>query len=69
MHWFGYDTPCAVQAQDTIVWNSGAMVIKPETKVFNQMMDMLPNVTRYDSNRKIEDGVDPFLNGGYSDQE
>jgi len=44
MHWFDYPTPCATQANDNIEWNSGAMVISPNTDVFNEMVDLLPSV-------------------------
>ena len=41
MHWFDYPTPCAVQANDNIEWNSGAMVITPNTKVFDDLVILL----------------------------
>lgn len=69
MHWFKYPTPCGIQAHDQIAWNSGALVIKPDTAVFDQMMDMLPNISRYELKKIPENGEDIFLNAGYGDQE
>jgi len=48
MHWFEYDTPCAIQAHDEIEWNSGVMVITPNATVFDDMISRLPDVTRLD---------------------
>jgi len=42
-HWFDYPTPCAIQAGDNISWNTGALVIRPDTHVFEQMLSQLPN--------------------------
>ena len=66
MHWFEYDTPCGIQAKDDVAWNSGAMVITPDTAVFEQMLSQLPNVIRYEGGTEYHE--DP-LTGGYSDQE
>eukprot|EP00804_Cyclotella_cryptica_P013151 CCRYP_006964-RA/>CCRYP_006964-RA protein AED:0.27 eAED:-0.46 QI:0/-1/0/1/-1/0/1/0/210 len=66
MHWFDYPTPCGTQQKGDISWNSGAMVIKPSTELFDQMMKQLPQVRRYDTNKVFAE--DP-LNAGYSDQD
>lgn len=65
MHWFDYATPCGIQAGNIntgndINWNSGAMVIRPDTKVFNEMLSELPNISRYDNTRVYE--RDPLHN-------
>ncbi|KAL7541498.1 hypothetical protein ACHAXR_010975 [Thalassiosira sp. AJA248-18] len=65
-HWFDYPTPCAIQSGDDISWNSGAMVITPDSKTFEQMLSRLPGLKRYNE-RKIYH-IDPFT-GGHSDQE
>lgn len=45
MHWFDYPTPIATQSpDDPTTWNSGAMVISPNATIFQQMMDILPEV-------------------------
>lgn len=49
MHWFDYPMPCAIQTpDDPMTWNSGAMVIQPNATVFQQMLDVLPQVRAYD---------------------
>ena len=58
-HWFDYMpdeancTVSAIQATDNIEWNSGAMVITPNTQVFEDMLNVLPTVTAYQ--RKLEE--------------
>jgi hypothetical protein len=47
MHWFDYPTPCGTQPVGEIEQNSGAMVIEPSKKHFDQMMQILPKATRY----------------------
>lgn len=66
MHWFDYPTPCATQAQDQIEWNSGAMVISPDTDVFNAMALTLPKVHKL-TPESFASPVDN-LNSGYHDQ-
>ena len=66
MHWFDYDTPCAIQAKDDLNWNSGAMVIHPDTYAFEEMVRTLPKIQRYGSNQVYEH--DPLTNG-YGDQD
>ena len=66
MHWFGYPAPCGTQQKGDIAWNSGAMVIEPSTEIFNQMIEPLALLNRYNSSHAYE--KDP-LNGGYSDQD
>ena len=68
MHWFKYPAPCGVQPKGDVSWNSGAMVIEPSTKIFNDMMELLPRVKRYGPPYGKEFADDP-LNGGYSDQD
>ena len=65
-HWFHYPTPCAIQAGDDFNWNSGAMVITPDSKTFQQMLSRLPSIKRYDETKVYHS--DP-MTGGYSDQE
>ena len=45
------------------------MVIEPKTKVFNKMIYMLSNITKYDAKKIPENDTDIFQQGGYSDQE
>ena len=65
MHWFDYPTPCGIQAKDDLAWNSGAMVIKPDTQIFQQMLRRLPDVQRYEKGSHKKDP----LTAGYSDQD
>ena len=67
MHWFDYPAPCAIQTKDDISWNSGAMVIEPNTQIFYKMVDMLPRLRKFTKTDEAFD-VDP-LNSGYSDQD
>jgi hypothetical protein len=66
MHWLDYPTPCAIQANDNIEWNSGAMVIAPDTVVFNEMLELLPNVTAFDG-KSTSPGEDN-MNSAFHDQ-
>ena len=45
-HWFNYDTPCAIQANDNLEWNSGAMVITPNQTLFDDLIAKLPFVKK-----------------------
>jgi len=70
LHWFDYLTPCATQAKDNIEWNSGAMVIQPNTTTFQGLVDMVPRVKRFDRKMLSNDpseNVDNF-NSGYGQQ-
>lgn len=73
MHWYDYATPCAIEAKDDIDWNGGAMVIKPDAKVFQQMLSQLPKLQSYPLYRKSDDyrerryENDP-LTGGHGSQ-
>ena len=51
MHWYDYPAPAATGAQGRIEWNSGAMVIKPSTKMFNLLLEYLPKVRRWTRDR------------------
>jgi hypothetical protein len=42
MHWFDYPTPASTQACGVIEWNSGAMVIEPETSLYNTLLNYIP---------------------------
>jgi len=66
MHWFGYEAPCGTQQKGDLAWNSGAMVIEPSTKIFDQMLEPLALLHRYNGSHVYE--KDP-LHGGYSDQD
>jgi len=65
LHWFDYPAPAATQPKDQLEWNSGAMVIRPDTSVFDKMMDLLPKSSRFkgDINNRTEN-----WNSGYGDQ-
>lgn len=65
-HWFDYPTPCAIQGNDDLNWNSGAMVITPDSTKFQQMLGYLPDMKRFDAKKDYDS--DPMTNG-YSDQE
>mmetsp|Transcript_28625 Transcript_28625/g.43010 ORF Transcript_28625/g.43010 Transcript_28625/m.43010 type:complete len:364 (-) Transcript_28625:864-1955(-) len=65
-HWFDYPTPCAIQAGNDLNWNSGAMVITPDSMEFQQMLSRLPHLERYDANKAYDS--DP-MTSGYSDQD
>ena len=69
MHWFNYSThptPCAIQARDDMSWNTGAMVIQPDTQVFEQMLSQLGSIQKYENGQVYS--RDPLI-GGYSDQD
>ena len=64
-HWADYPTPCAIQAKDDLDWNSGAMVITPDTKLFEEMLSLLPNLKKFDSTKTYH--KDPIMSS-YHDQ-
>ena len=64
-HWFDYPTPCAIQAGNDLNWNSGAMVITPDSMEFQQMLSRLPHLEKYDANKAYDS--DP-MTSGYGDQ-
>lgn len=64
-HWFDYPTPCAIQSGYDLNWNSGAMVITPDSKTFQQMLSRLPSIKRYDKTKVYHS--DP-MTGGYGQQ-
>lgn len=66
LHWLDYPAPCGVQAKDGISWNSGAMVIRPDERIFEQMVGALPNVAKFDESDV--GGRDP-LTSGRTDQD
>jgi len=71
MHWFDYPSPCGIQAKDDLAWNSGALVVEPNTRLFNKMIDTLPLVKRWDV-EAVEAGKYPTTDSftsGYSDQD
>lgn len=68
MHWFDYPTPCATQANDNIEWNSGAMVISPNTDMFDTMVKMLPNVTVFDAKKLATENKTDNFNSGVGQQ-
>ena len=45
------------------------MVIEPNTKVFNKMIDMLSSIKKFDAKKIPDNDTDIFQQGGYSDQE
>ena len=67
LHWFDLPTPAATHT-GTIEWNSGAMVITPSFKIYQQLLQYIPKTRRWDkdtiTNRTAED---PW-NSGYHDQ-
>jgi hypothetical protein len=63
MHWFDYPTPCGTQAGGEIEQNSGAMVIEPSNKHFDQMMQILPKASKYTDKVQGDN-----WNSGYSQQ-
>lgn len=72
MHWFYYDTPTATQSfSDTMIWNSGAMVITPNTTAFDEMIEVLPTLQDYEmAVDTTADGIDHYMSsGGRSDQD
>ena len=66
-HWFDYETPIAIQAKNEIEWNSGAMVITPNSTLFNEMIDKLPQVQRLDHKKQKRNDTDGW-NSGYGNQ-
>ncbi len=60
-HWFDYPTPCAIQGDNDLDWNSGAMVITPDSTKFQQMLGYLPDLKRFDAKKAYDS--DPMTNG------
>mmetsp|Transcript_44599 Transcript_44599/g.49996 ORF Transcript_44599/g.49996 Transcript_44599/m.49996 type:complete len:382 (+) Transcript_44599:168-1313(+) len=77
MHWFGYDTPCGSMEKDTFQWNSGAMVLRPDAALLDEMLRALHDTKRFwgwglDNknrvrNKNFTEREDPG-NAAYSDQ-
>jgi hypothetical protein len=42
MHWFDYPTPAATQERATLEYNSGAMVIEPNAKLYATLLEHIP---------------------------
>lgn len=64
-HWFDYPTPAATVAGATIEWNSGAMVLTPSTKLYEQLLQYLAKSTTWDAKKK--DSNDTW-NSGFGQQ-
>ena len=47
MHWFVYPTPASTQTCGVIEWNTGAMVIEPETSLYNTLLSYIPRSRRW----------------------
>jgi hypothetical protein len=47
MHWFDHPTPAATQFCGVIGWNTGAMVIEPDTRLYNEMIKYIPRSKRW----------------------
>lgn len=60
-HWFDLPAPAATQARSTIEWNSGAMVIEPNTNLFKKMLKYIPKIHVWDS--KNDKGIDGYNSG------
>jgi len=63
MHWFDYPSPCGIQAKDDLVWNSGALVVTPNTRLFNEMVDTLPLIKRWGVKEGKYPTIDSFTSG------
>ena len=57
-HWFDYPAPAATHARGTIEWNSGAMVIEPNSTLYKILLDHV-SLTRPWKPSK-DDGVDTW---------
>jgi len=58
MHWFDYPAPAATGAKGRVEWNSGAMVIEPSADLYNQLLEYLPKVQKWDPD--IDHGIDAW---------
>jgi hypothetical protein len=63
MHWFDYPTPAATQGKGTIEWNSGAMVIEPDTQLFNTLLEYIPLARLWKPRTHGDDGTDTWNSG------
>jgi hypothetical protein len=58
MHWFDHPTPASTQAAGVIEWNTDAMVIEPDTHLYNEILNYIPRSRRWNS---LEDeGIDTW---------
>jgi hypothetical protein len=63
MHWFDYPTPAATQGKGTVEWNSGAMVIEPDTQLFNTLLEYIPLSRLWKPRTNGDDGTDTWNSG------
>lgn len=61
MHWFDYPAPAATMGKGTIEWNSGAMVIEPDTQLYNKLLEYLPKTRLWKP--ALDDGTDTWNSG------
>ena len=57
-HWFDYATPSAIQERDTMEWNTGAMVLAPNSTVFDALLAKLPEVRKFEPKKATRDDAD-----------
>lgn len=60
-HWFDYPAPAATQARGTIEWNSGAMVIEPNTEMYEKLLEYIPKTRRFKP--PDDKGIDTWNSG------
>jgi len=70
MHWFDYPSPCGIQAKDDLAWNSGALIVEPNTRLFDKMINTLPLVKEWDvkAARAGEYPTTDSFNSGFGQQ-
>lgn len=57
-HWFKYPAPAATHARGTIEWNSGAMVIKPNSTLYDILLQHLPLTRPFHPSKEYS--IDPW---------
>jgi len=60
-HWFDYPSPAATQARGEIEWNSGAMVIEPNTQLYETLLEYLAKTTLWKPSQ--DTGIDTWNSG------
>lgn len=60
-HWFDFPAPAATQARGEIEWNSGAMVVEPDSALFEKLLEYMSKMRLWKP--KLDDGVDTWNSG------
>jgi hypothetical protein len=52
MHWFDHSTPAATQCCDVIEWSTRAMVIEPNTGLYNEMIWLYSTIKKVETRQE-----------------